>query len=325
MITNKPSLDRHRMLRLMGALFGLSVTLGACTDTTGEIVTARIPEDYRLRHPIAVQEAERSVVVFVGHARGGLSATQRADVIGLARVWVGEGTGAIDADVPANTPNARAAESAFRDQGPACGRWRAPMRIKLRHYHPDDPRTLATIRLSYPKITAVAGPCGLWPEDLGPSVRDKGYYDNKSYYNFGCAYQRNMAAMVDNPSDLVQPRPETPAYTCGGRKLSRNIARAQRPRPITPKPRRPNSAIPENDSYVPHDSEESRMLRRTGGRLHRAGSARFGAGLLRNGRDRRRRAVGGPRPTLGQSPSHDQDGRHGGGHRNLSHACPLRT
>ena len=27
------------------------------------------------------------------------------------------------------------------------------------------------------------------------------------------AYQRNMAAMVDNPSDLVQPRPETPAYT----------------------------------------------------------------------------------------------------------------
>jgi len=29
----------------------------------------------------------------------------------------------------------------------------------------------------------------------------------------GCAYQRNMAAMVDNPADLVQPRPETPAYT----------------------------------------------------------------------------------------------------------------
>ena len=27
---------------------------------------------------------------------------------------------------------------------------------------------LPTIRLSYPKISAVAGPCGLWPEDLGP-------------------------------------------------------------------------------------------------------------------------------------------------------------
>ena len=60
---------------------------------------------------------------------------------------------------------------------------------------------------------SVAGPCGLWPEDLGPSIKNKSYFENKSYYNFGCAYQRNMAAMVDNPSDLVQPRPETPAYT----------------------------------------------------------------------------------------------------------------
>ena len=33
------------------------------------------------------------------------------------------------------------------------------------------------------------------------------------YYNLGCASQRNLAAMVANPSDLVQPRPETPAYT----------------------------------------------------------------------------------------------------------------
>ena len=69
------------------------------------------------------------------------------------------------------------------------------------------------IRLSYPKLKAEAGPCGLWPEDLGPSIKDKSYYENKEYYNFGCSYQRNMAAMVDNPSDLVQPRAETPPYT----------------------------------------------------------------------------------------------------------------
>ena len=72
---------------------------------------------------------------------------------------------------------------------------------------------MATIRLNYPRISAVAGPCGMWPEDLGPSIKNKGYIENKQYYNFGCAYQRNMAAMVDNPSDLVQPRSETPSYT----------------------------------------------------------------------------------------------------------------
>ena len=72
---------------------------------------------------------------------------------------------------------------------------------------------LPTIRLSYPKISAVAGPCGLWPEDLGPSILDTGYNENKHYYNFGCATQRNLAAMIDNPADLEQPRSETPAYT----------------------------------------------------------------------------------------------------------------
>ena len=83
----------------------------------------------------------------------------------------------------------------------------------MRHYHPDDPRMLPPIRLSYPRIAAAAGPCGLWPEDLGPSLLDNGYSENKPYYNLGCASQRNLAAIVDNPSDLVQPRPETPAYT----------------------------------------------------------------------------------------------------------------
>jgi pilus assembly protein CpaD len=177
-------------------------------------VTASVPNDYRLRHPIAIQEADRSVVIFVGHARGGLSPSQRADVMGLAQTWVREGTGAIVADVPVDTPNSRAAANSFREVRALLAAGGVPPRgITLRHYHPDDPRTLATIRLSYPRIAAVAGPCGLWPEDLGPSTLNNSYNENKPYYNFGCANQRNLAAMIDNPSDLVQPRPETPAYT----------------------------------------------------------------------------------------------------------------
>jgi pilus assembly protein CpaD len=72
---------------------------------------------------------------------------------------------------------------------------------------------MAAIRLSYPKMSATAGPCGLWPDDLGPTIKNKNWFDNKPDWNFGCAYQRNMAAMVDNPADLVQPRSETPSYT----------------------------------------------------------------------------------------------------------------
>ena len=206
--------EYKRGARIAGTLVGLAIALGACTHTDDVVATASVPDDYRLRHPIAIQETDRSVVILAGHARGGLSAEQRADVMGLAQTWLHEGTGAIIADVPVGTPNARAAAEAFHEAYAMLTAAGVPPRgVTVRHYHPDDPRQLATVRLNYPKISAVAGPCGLWPEDLGPSIKDKGYYENKPYYNFGCAYQRNMAAMVDNPSDLVQPRPETPAYT----------------------------------------------------------------------------------------------------------------
>jgi pilus assembly protein CpaD len=199
--------------RVTVTLLGLAVVLGACTHRS-EDVTASIPNDYRQRHPIVVQEANQSVVIFVGQGRGGLSPSQSSDVLGMAQTWRHESTGAIVADVPVGTPNARAAAASFREiQALLASAGVPPRGITVHHYHPEDSRQLAAIRLNYPRITAVAGPCGLWPEDLGPSIKNKSYFENKQYYNFGCAYQRNMAAMVDNPSDLVQPRSETPTYT----------------------------------------------------------------------------------------------------------------
>ena len=195
-MTSRTPVDRLKNLRLLGALAGLSIVLGACNQTT-EIVTASVPNDYRQRHPIAVTEANRSMVVFVGQGRGGLTAPQRADVTGLAQTWVREGTGSIVADVPVDTPNARAAAAAYREiQGALMAGGVPSNAITLHHYRPNDLRALPAIRLSYPRIAAVAGPCGLWPD-----------------HNFGCATQRNLAAMIDNPADLEQPRTESPAYT----------------------------------------------------------------------------------------------------------------
>jgi pilus assembly protein CpaD len=208
----KPA-DVRRALRLTGALIGLSMALGACKHVTEVVTTGTVPDDYKQRHPIAVTEADRSIVVFVGRGRGGLSATQRADVMGLAQSWLREGTGAISVDVPVSTPNARAAEDSLREIRATFAAAGVPPRaVNVRQYRPEDPRHMAAIRLNYPKISAVAGPCGLWPEDIGPSIYNKSYFENKQYHNFGCAQQRNLAAMVDNPSDLVQPRTETAAY-----------------------------------------------------------------------------------------------------------------
>ncbi len=62
----------------------------------------------------------------------------------------------------------------------------------------------APIRVSYMHHVAQAPACGDWPTDL---ARDP---QNLPYANLGCATQANLAAMVDNPRDLLEPRGMTP-------------------------------------------------------------------------------------------------------------------
>jgi pilus assembly protein CpaD len=194
-------------------LAGVTVALAGCQTSNGEITgVSTIPTDYRQRHPIAIKEGDRTVDVFIGHARGGLTAAQRADVAAFAHAWKRESTGGIVIGVPSGTPNARAAHGALHEVRSILAHSGVPgSAILVRPYRPADPRVMANLKLNYPRMVASAGPCGLWPNDLGPGF-DRTYNENGPYYNFGCAQQRNLAAMVDDPADLVQPRGETPIY-----------------------------------------------------------------------------------------------------------------
>jgi pilus assembly protein CpaD len=136
---------------------------------------------------------------------------QRADVLAFAQAWRREATGGIVIDVPRGGPTDRAAGDSMREVHSILAASGVPARaVFMRNYRPTG-ASLASIRINYSKLTAEAGPCGLWPHDLGPSL-DPAYVQNRPYWNLGCASQRNLAAMVDNPADLVQPRGETPVY-----------------------------------------------------------------------------------------------------------------
>jgi pilus assembly protein CpaD len=189
------------------AIVGLAALLAGCK--AHQSVTSTMPADYRQRHPIAVKEGTRSVELFIGDRRGSLDPTQQAEVASFAHTWRREATGGIIIDVPAGTPNERAAADALREVRSILAVSGVPGEaVALKPYRPDTPVKLATLRLNYPKMIAEAGPCGLWPTDLGPSL-GAGTHENKEYWNFGCSSQRNMAAMAANPADLVQPREET--------------------------------------------------------------------------------------------------------------------
>jgi pilus assembly protein CpaD len=173
--------------------------------------TESIPHDYRMRHPIAVRERDQAMTVFVGDRRGTLTPAQRADVGALASTWRREATGGFVVELPLGGRNERAASSVAHEIRAVLVAGGVPGHsIQVRPYRTNDPVRMGIIRVSYARMTAETGPCGLWPDDLGPTL-ERAHLENRDYYNFGCAYQRNLAAQVAEPQDLVQPRAEGPS------------------------------------------------------------------------------------------------------------------
>ncbi len=210
-ITHAIAGRRGKVLARVMLIAGLAAGVAGC-NTTARDTTGSIPVDYRARHPISVKETDRTLTLFVGAGRGGLTPMQRAEVLALAQTWKREATGGITIDKPTGKANERAANDTLKQILSIMASAGIPNSgIGIKPYKPDEGQS-ATLRLRYPLMTAQAGPCGLWPEDLGPN-NDMKHFDNQPYYNLGCAQQRNLAAMVENPADLVQPRAETPSYT----------------------------------------------------------------------------------------------------------------
>lgn len=167
------------------------------------------PYDFRLRHPISITEKDHTLQLFVGANRGSLTAVQRAEVLAFGQGWKGESTGGVIVDLPVGSSNeASSAQTLDEIESILAASGVPPHSIAVRNYRVSS-RVLATVRISYPRIAAQAGPCGLWPKDIGPSL-NRDYFENQPNWNFGCATQRNLAAEVAEPSDLVQPRAETP-------------------------------------------------------------------------------------------------------------------
>ena len=64
------------------------------------------------------------------------------------------------------------------------------------------------------RITPVTGlECDVRPNQTDSTIASGSTtegWQNRSYWNFGCASQNNLAAQLDNPMDLVAPRAMTP-------------------------------------------------------------------------------------------------------------------
>ena len=120
--------------------------------------------------------------------------SQRADVLSFAQAWRHEATGSgIIIDLCRRAACARCrrrfdARNPFILPPPAC---RA--RSCRARYHPGRPDVRQHQASTMSKLVAEAGPCGLWPQDIGLSAKRLTHSENRPYWNLGCASQRNLA------------------------------------------------------------------------------------------------------------------------------------
>jgi pilus assembly protein CpaD len=215
---NLPSASKRGFSAAPSAAIWLALLLGACQHNEPDFYAGSVNADYRVNHPIHLVDGQRSIQILVGSGRAGLTATQRAQVASLGGDWRHEGTGYVVVETPAGAVNSVAAKQTVREIRSLLNFAGVPPQATImRRYQQPYGEDLGAIRVTYTKIQAVAGPCGRWPDNMGPGLVGNERYplqesENVPYSNYGCAAQKNLAAAVANPEDLVQPRPETPAY-----------------------------------------------------------------------------------------------------------------
>ncbi|WP_411034761.1 CpaD family pilus assembly protein [Shinella sp. BYT-45] len=194
-----------KSLPMLATLLLSAAMLSGCGNRVRS-VTGSIPDDYRTRHPIILTETAQTMDIPIATGDRELTIAVRDNIRGFAADHAAKSRGAVQVMLPLGSVNAATAQrlgKEIRATLIAAGVRRD--QVIMTRYDAAGYGASAPIRLAFFAITANAGPCGEWPEDLVVNTME-----NRNYHNFGCASQANLAAQVANPMDLVQPRGMTP-------------------------------------------------------------------------------------------------------------------
>lgn len=184
-----------------------ALTLGACkhNEYQGEVAGWSLINPSQ-RHPIMVSQEPETLNVSVSSNSRGLGPRQRAEVINFAqRARASDaGNSKMVITVPIGGKNeisSMYAVQEIRKLLTDIGFQQSSVSVEA-SYDQHGP-----IELSYLRYVAEGPDCRIWSENLAKDSQ------NMPHPNFGCSDQRNLAAMVANPADLLGPRTQTERYS----------------------------------------------------------------------------------------------------------------
>ena len=202
--------DLRRVRQFLG--FAALVALSGCGQTDRIVANSSVPlTDYRARHPIVLSEARSSLDIFPSGSQRGLDTHSAKQIYAFASQYRDLGHGPVTILLPRG--RSRDAGALLADIKRVLTLGGAGAGVVVSSYPVADPHLASTVRLSFAGTKAVvADQCGQWPVDLASASSIEGW-ENKPYWNLGCATQTMIAAQTSDPRDLVAPRGEDPADT----------------------------------------------------------------------------------------------------------------
>ncbi len=186
------------------AALASALVLSACQMNHEKHYFEYKPIALEQRHPIRVEQGETRLAIHVPDRGGRLPDEDKARVQKFAMDHKAEAHGALIVARPLGGPNEVSAAGAVASIQRVLRRAGVPARaVSYRAYQVASAEAPAPVVLSYERFQATVEDCDTWNKNLAVT------YSNHAYPSFGCAYQKNLAAMVANPNDFVTPRTPT--------------------------------------------------------------------------------------------------------------------
>ena len=178
---------------------------------------AQYPDSYTQRHAIELRDSRQTLNVYPRWAYG-VDDRQLADIRAFAKRFHSTTKSIMLVEVPVDPsmkskepedPTVRASLASIHRTLASAGVDRH--NVVVRTYPAATSET--PLILSFVAMDAqVASNCGQWSDDLAGGATLDGW-QNQPHWNLGCASQKNLAAQIADPLDLVRPRVETPRDT----------------------------------------------------------------------------------------------------------------
>jgi pilus assembly protein CpaD len=167
--------------------------VGSCAAPTND--GDGLMTDPAANHPITVEPAYRSIRMPFSATDAGLMPDDAAHFSVFVAEYLNRGNGAISITAPQGA-GANAAIGYFGERLASLGVPRDRILVGTRPDASD-----GRVEIGYMAYTAHVEACGQdWTKDWADTA------DNQSIANMGCATQHNLAVMVADPRDLIEPR-----------------------------------------------------------------------------------------------------------------------